>query len=82
MRNIKLSDDRKNKALNEALDATEPVDRDVQEMHELFTTLSSQAIPMSDDNIFAVILNNIHLNLSFVNSFVLNSADHLSGISK
>ena len=82
MKTTKLSDDDKVNLLKQALYAMEPLHIDAQEMHEVFTTLSSQTIPMSDDNIFAVILNNIHLNLSFVNSFVLKSADHLSGISK
>ncbi|KIE04976.1 hypothetical protein NF27_EY00720 [Candidatus Jidaibacter acanthamoeba] len=82
MKNNKLSDDRKNKAINEALYAMAPLHRDVQEKYEVSTALISQAILTSVDDILTVISNQVSLTSSFVNSFVLNSADLLSGISK
>ncbi|AIF80780.1 hypothetical protein I862_01085 [endosymbiont of Acanthamoeba sp. UWC8] len=82
MKIIKLSNDDKVLSLKQALYATEPLHKDAQEKYEASTALISQAILTSAAYILTVISNQVSLTSSFVNSFVLNSADHLSGISK
>lgn len=65
----------------DALYAMEPICKD-QEIYNVSTALSSHVIPTNKDSMFTVISNVIRSNLSFVDDFILKSAEHLSGISK